>query len=149
MLLSASDSQALAARRNWPLVDVDERNGPMEVSIGSHRYPFPAAHRRIRDGTAPLVRLLMRRGDCVVRDLRILHRGSPNLTETPRPNMMAILQTGEQANVDDGPRVWEYQGVTYINSQRQGLGVPREVLEGMGGRARRLLRGFEVVDAGG
>jgi hypothetical protein len=111
---------------NFPLVDVDERNGPLEISAGSHRYPLASAHRRILDGSAPLERVLMCKGDCLIRDLRCLHRGSPNLTETPRPNFTAIF--AEEA--EDGKAMMSV--------------VPRNVLEGLGPEAQRLLRSFGV-----
>ena len=72
---------------NWPLCDVTEANGPVEISAGSHRYPLAVAHARIADGTAPLQRVLLRKGDFLLRDLRTLHRGTPNTTAIPRPNM--------------------------------------------------------------
>ena len=72
---------------NWPLCDVTEANGPLEISAGSHRYPLAHAHARIADGTAPLQRVLLRKGDFLLRDLRTLHRGTPNTTAVPRPNM--------------------------------------------------------------
>ncbi|WP_437295929.1 phosphotransferase [Sorangium sp. So ce426] len=83
---------------NIPLVDVTADNGPMEV--------WPGTHRLARDGglapfsTDPLAlgaqalqsvvrenvprRLLMQRGSVLIRDHRLVHRGTPNLTRTPR-----------------------------------------------------------------
>ena len=52
---------------NWPLCDVDERNGLFEIQPGSHRVPIIQAHQDLLDGTRPLLRLLMRRGDVLVR----------------------------------------------------------------------------------
>ena len=112
---------------NFSLVDVDERSGPLEISAGSHRYPLPAAHQRILDGTAPLERLLMRKGDLLVRDLRTLHRGSPNLSSVDRPNVTLIVAA-------DGPE--GEGGKVGMSSVRPGA------LEGLGPTARRMLRAF-------
>ena len=109
------------------MVDVGERSGPLEISAGSQRYPLPAAHQRILDGTAPLERLLMRKGDLLVRDLRTLHRGSPNLSSVDRPNVTLIVAA-------DGPE--GDGGKPGMSSVRPGA------LEGLGPTARRMLRAF-------
>lgn len=69
-----------------PLVDVHEGNGPMEVIPGSHRMHYfegEAAVNRL-----PLVystKLMLRRGDVFLRDGDLIHRGTPNQTDEPRP----------------------------------------------------------------
>ncbi len=70
---------------NVPLVDVNDANGPMEVIPGSHRMHHYEAHRYI-EAVPQLhaLKLLMRRGDAVLRDGNLLHRGTPNLTDAPR-----------------------------------------------------------------
>ncbi|MBI1950344.1 MAG: phytanoyl-CoA dioxygenase family protein [Acidobacteria bacterium] len=70
---------------NVPLVDVTDSNGPMEIIPGSHRmhhygiqdfiYRLPRVHS---------VKVLMNRGDAMLRDGNALHRGTPNLTDRPR-----------------------------------------------------------------
>ncbi len=69
---------------NVPLLDVNDANGPMEIIPGSHRmhhhhlrqiYSIPQVHS---------LKILMRKGDCMLRDGNALHRGTPNLTDTPR-----------------------------------------------------------------
>ncbi|CAE7261020.1 kanJ [Symbiodinium natans] len=71
---------------NFALVDVHEENGPLEVLPGSQEVSLAAApallaKRRLR-------RLLLSRGDVALRDLRALHRGSPN--RCPQPRTMAV-----------------------------------------------------------
>ena len=70
---------------NVPLVDINESNGPMEIIPGSHRmdhhgienfiYLIPRIHP---------VKILMGRGDAMLRDGNALHRGTPNLMDQPR-----------------------------------------------------------------
>ena len=70
---------------NVPLVDVNDANGPMEVIPGSHRMHHDGARLYI-DSVPQLytVKVLMRRGDTMLRDGNLLHRGTPNLTDSPR-----------------------------------------------------------------
>jgi hypothetical protein len=79
--------EAVRLTYNIPLVDFTWANGATEFIPGSHRLP-----RRFHDTGDLLevpnlypVRLDLRRGDAVLRDGNALHRGTPNLTEKPRP----------------------------------------------------------------
>jgi hypothetical protein len=70
---------------NVPLVDINDANGPMEIIAGSHRMH----HHGVQDHIYAIpriypVRILMQRGDAMLRDGNALHRGTPNLTERPR-----------------------------------------------------------------
>ncbi len=70
---------------NVPLVDVNDASGPMEVIPGSHRMHHHEAWRDIyRLPQIYPVRLMMKRGDALLRDGNLLHRGTPNLTSAPR-----------------------------------------------------------------
>jgi hypothetical protein len=77
-----------------PLVDVGEDNAPMEVIPGSHRMYFtegdedvlalPEAHSH---------RVLLRRGDALLRDGELVHRGTPNRSAAPRPLYSQIYKS--------------------------------------------------------
>jgi ectoine hydroxylase-related dioxygenase (phytanoyl-CoA dioxygenase family) len=68
-----------------PLVDVTDSNGPMEVIPGSHRlHHFGVQEVIYRMPRVHSVKILMNRGDAMLRDGNLLHRGSPNLTDDPR-----------------------------------------------------------------
>ena len=69
---------------NWPFVDVTPERGPFQIAEGTHLLPKAEALARIEAGVFPLNSLLMEVGDVMIRDPRCLHRGSPNLTNTPR-----------------------------------------------------------------
>ncbi|HKP10552.1 MAG TPA: phytanoyl-CoA dioxygenase family protein, partial [Blastocatellia bacterium] len=70
---------------NFPLIDVASENGPFEVARGTHMMSKQEGMRRIESGEVELEPILMRLGDVMIRDVRGLHRGTPNLTDVPRP----------------------------------------------------------------
>jgi ectoine hydroxylase-related dioxygenase (phytanoyl-CoA dioxygenase family) len=78
--------------------------------------------RRIESGEAPLVKAYMARGDVMIRDVRHIHRGTPNPSGILRP--MVVIGYS---------RRWLYRPEVQIR-------VPRDVLETMPERARRWLR---------
>jgi ectoine hydroxylase-related dioxygenase (phytanoyl-CoA dioxygenase family) len=77
---------------------------------------------RVERGEIPLVRAHMRRGDVIIRDVRHIHRGTPNRTDAPRP--MVVIGYS---------RRWLFRPEVQIR-------VPAEVLAAMPERARRWLR---------
>lgn len=70
----------------------------------------------------------MQVGDVMIRDVRGLHRGTPNLTDDPRP--MVVIGYS---------RAWYFRPEVRID-------VPRKVLAALPARARRLLRFNPVVE---
>ena len=69
---------------NWPFVDVTPERGPFQIAEGTHLLPKAKGVALTEAGEFPLKSLLMEVGDVMIRDPRCLHRGSPNLTSTPR-----------------------------------------------------------------
>lgn len=66
-------------------VDVTEENGATEIWPGTHRIPEPVGtghvtpeQERVRRQAVPPVRAVSRKGDAVLRDMRMWHRGMPN-----------------------------------------------------------------------
>ena len=113
---------------NFPLVDVTVENGAMEWSPGSHMTSKEEGLRRIETGESPLEPLPLNRGDVLIRDVRHIHRGTPNTTDTPRP--MVVIGYS---------RRWLFRPEVNIR-------VPREVLAGLSERAQRQLRFNPVFD---
>jgi hypothetical protein len=113
---------------NFPLVDVTEENGPFEVARATHMLSKEEGLRRIESGEARLEPLLLRAGDVMIRDVRGLHRGTPNRTREPRP--MVVLGYS---------RRWLFRPEVSIR-------VPRETYETLSERARFLLRFNPVVE---
>jgi Phytanoyl-CoA dioxygenase (PhyH) len=70
---------------NVPLVEVIDANGPMEVIPGSHRmHHFGCQNFLYRIAGLYPVKILLGRGDAMLRDGNLLHRGTTNLTDEPR-----------------------------------------------------------------
>lgn len=103
---------------NVPLVDVTLDNGPMEMVAGTHMQTKAEGLAR----TAEARPVLMRRGDVLIRDVRHIHRGTPNPSGTPRP--MVVIGYS---------RRWLHRPEVQIR-------VPRPVLERLSDRARFWLR---------
>jgi ectoine hydroxylase-related dioxygenase (phytanoyl-CoA dioxygenase family) len=114
---------------NFPLVDVTAENGPFEVARATHTLSKEEGLRRIEAGSARLEPLLLRAGDVMIRDVRGLHRGTPNRTQVARPMVVVGYS-----------RRWHFRPEVSIR-------VPRAALETLSERARFLLRFNPVVDS--
>lgn len=113
---------------NFPLVDVTLDNGPMEMAAGTHMLSKADGMARIERGEIPVEPVLLNRGDVMIRDVRHIHRGTPNPSDTPRP--MVVIGYS---------RRWLFRPEVQIR-------VPRPVLESLPERARRWLRFNPVFD---
>lgn len=114
---------------NFPLVDVTHENGPFEITKGTHMVSKEEGLRRLEAGEIQLEPLVMRLGDVMIRDVRGLHRGTPNRTEVPRP--MVVLGYS---------RRWLFRPEVSIR-------VPRAALANLSERARRMLRFNPVIES--
>ncbi|MDT7779255.1 MAG: hypothetical protein QOC99_1767 [Acidobacteriota bacterium] len=114
---------------NFPLVDVTTENGPLELARATHGVSKEEGLRLIEAGEVRLEPLLMKAGDVLIRDVRGLHRGTPNRTLEPRP--MVVLGYS---------RRWLFRPEVSIR-------VPRAALKGLSERARFLLRFNPVVES--
>jgi ectoine hydroxylase-related dioxygenase (phytanoyl-CoA dioxygenase family) len=114
---------------NFPLVEVTTENGPFEVAPGTHMLSKEEGLRRIAAGEIQLQPLTFRLGDVLIRDVRGLHRGTPNRTETPRP--MVVIGYS---------RRWHFRPEVSIR-------VPRASLSALSESARRLLRFNPIVES--
>mmetsp|Transcript_42476 Transcript_42476/g.84444 ORF Transcript_42476/g.84444 Transcript_42476/m.84444 type:complete len:113 (+) Transcript_42476:2-340(+) len=81
----------------------------------------------IEAGSVPLESLYMKRGDAIIRDVRGLHRGTPNTTETPRPMVVVGYS-----------RKW-------LRRPEVGIQVPESVHKSLSSAAKNLLRYEPVV----
>jgi ectoine hydroxylase-related dioxygenase (phytanoyl-CoA dioxygenase family) len=114
---------------NFPLCEVTLENGPFETSLGTHLMARETALAAIERGTIPVKPVTMQLGDVMIRDVRAIHRGTPNRTVAPRP--MVVIGYS---------RRWLLRPEVHID-------VPAAVLAGLPPRARNLLRHNPVVSA--
>jgi ectoine hydroxylase-related dioxygenase (phytanoyl-CoA dioxygenase family) len=113
---------------NFPLCDVTPENGPIEIARGTHLMSRTEGMAKIEAGAIRLEPLPMKIGDVMVRDVRGLHRGTPNRIGTPRPMVVVGYS-----------RKWLFRPEVHID-------VPKSVHETLSERARHLLRYNPVVD---
>lgn len=112
---------------NFPLVDVNEHNGPMEIwPGGTHLHPDRWYGRRVVDKPKLAehmhsVKALMPAGSIMIRDDRMWHRGTPNRSDRPRPNIALIYSTA------NGPHTPSIQ-------------IPQETYDQLSDKARKLFR---------
>lgn len=114
---------------NFPLVDVTLDNGPFEVARGTHMLTKAEGLRRLERGDVALEPVTLALGDVMIRDVRALHRGTPNRSGIPRP--MVVIGYS---------RRWLFRPEVSIR-------VPRSMLSGISERARHMLRYNPIVDA--
>ena len=119
---SGAESPPYQLAVNFPLVDVTAQNGPLEWAPGTHMLSKEEGLRRIEAGETPLQPLYLNRGDVLIRDVRHIHRGTPNRTHTPRP--MVVIGYS---------RRWLFRPEVNIR-------IPAPVLAAMPARAQRWLR---------
>jgi hypothetical protein len=84
-----NDTPSFQLAVNFALCDIGDANGPFETTFGTHRMNKAEAMERLARGELPIHRLHMRMGDVMIRDVRAVHRGTPNTTDQPRP--MVVL----------------------------------------------------------
>src|SRR5215213_8180736 len=82
---TGKETPAFQLAVNFPLVDVTPENGPFETSFRTHLMTKEDGLRRIASGEIEVKPLMMKVGDLMVRDVRGIHRGTPNRTDQPRP----------------------------------------------------------------
>ncbi|MFC0332197.1 phytanoyl-CoA dioxygenase family protein [Paenibacillus sepulcri] len=123
---------------NFPLVDTDETNGPMEIwPGGTHlhpdfRYSRSAYSKEKLAEHMHFIKALMPAGSIMIRDDRMWHRGTPNRSDRPRPNIAMIYAPAP-------------------NGKHSGtIQIPSDTYENLPERARKLLRfekiGFPVIE---
>ena len=114
---------------NFPLVEVRMENGPFELARRTHMMTKEEGLRRLERGEVTLEPITMKLGDVMIRDVRGLHRGTPNHTAEPRP--MVVIGYS---------RRWLFRPEVSIH-------IPRPVFDNLSTRARHLLRFNPIVES--
>ena len=73
---------------NFPLVDVTPENGPLEIIRGTHMMTRDEGLKLLESGKLSVESISMKMGDVMIRDVRTLHRGTPNKIKEPRPKVV-------------------------------------------------------------
>jgi ectoine hydroxylase-related dioxygenase (phytanoyl-CoA dioxygenase family) len=121
------DTPSFQLAVNFALCDVGDDNGPFETTLGTHRIDKQQVLDGIASGAVPCHRYPMAMGDVMIRDVRAVHRGTPNVTDEPRP--MVVLGYS---------RRWLARPEVQIR-------VPQSESDRLSPRATRLLRFNPVV----
>ncbi|WP_394790360.1 phytanoyl-CoA dioxygenase family protein [Rhodoferax sp.] len=112
---------------NFPLCDVTPENGPLETTLGTHLLERNQALAQIKSAHTAIENVAMQLGDVLIRDVRQIHRGTPNRTDQPRP--MVVLGYS---------RRWLYRPEVQIR-------VPQSTWDALPAQSRQLLRFNPIV----
>lgn len=121
------ETPAFQLALNFPLCDVpDDSWGPLQIAKGTHLLTSYEQNELIAADKVPLETLYMKKGDAIIRDVRGLHRGTPNTQDTPRPMIVVGYS-----------RRW-------LRRPEVGVKVPHSLYDELSPQAKHLLR-FEPV----
>lgn len=70
---------------SFGLIDILPAHGPIEIAPGTHRMPRSQALRSVEEAEIRMQPVTLESGDVLIRHPWALHRGTPNVTDTPRP----------------------------------------------------------------
>lgn len=108
---------------SFGLVRVTPENGPIEIAPGTHRMPRHVALRAVESGEIGMRAVPLETGDVLIRHPWALHRGTPNITDTPRP-LVSVRYV----------RRW------YTDDSREVNAIPRAVWESLTPGQRSVMR---------
>ncbi|SDN96132.1 Ectoine hydroxylase-related dioxygenase, phytanoyl-CoA dioxygenase (PhyH) family [Paenibacillus sp. yr247] len=118
---------------NFPLVDTHENNGPMEIwPGGTHLLPDywygPKSYNKNKLAEhMTSIKAFMPAGSIMIRDDRMWHRGTPNRSDQPRPNIAMIYAPKDRAPRNGGT-----------------IQIPQETYDQLSDRAKKLLRNEKI-----
>lgn len=113
---------------SFGLINITSDHGPIEIAPGTHRLPRDGAGRLIEPADSMLQLVPLELGDVLIRHPWALHRGTPNVTDTPRP-LVSIRYV----------RHW------YSDNSREVNPIPRTVWQGLTAEQQTLMR-FAIED---
>lgn len=107
---------------NIPLVEFREDNGPVEIWPGGTHHFTGSVNLETLAGHMHSEPVLMPAGSLLIRDARMWHRGTPNRSDSRRPNLAMIFA-----------RPW-------LKTDYPPIEIPRATYDGLSERAQRLFR---------
>ena len=123
-----AETPAFQLAVNFPLVDITAKNGPFEVSRRTHIMTKERGLQSIESGENPIEPICLNLGDVMIRDVRGLHRGTPNQTNEPRP--MCVIGYS---------RRWLFRPEVSID-------IPRQTWKNISPESRKMLRFNRIVE---
>jgi hypothetical protein len=69
---------------SFGLIDILPAHGPIEIAPGTHKMPRSEALRSVEEGAIRTQTVTLHSEDVLIRHPWALHRGTPNVTDTPR-----------------------------------------------------------------
>lgn len=121
------ETPAFQLALNFPLCDIENSDiGPLEILPNTHLMSYHEQEEIISSRNVRMCPLYMKQGDILIRDVRCLHRGTPNTTLQPRP-MIVIGYS----------RKW-------LRRPEVSLKIPQSIYDNLNENSRHMLR-FEVV----
>ena len=125
--LNSNDTPSFQLAVNFALCDVTDHNGPFETTLGTHRMNKADALAGLQSGAIAQHRYRMAMGDVMIRDVRALHRGTPNITNEPRP--MVVLGYSRR----------------WLNRPEVHIRVPQGTWDELSPTGKKLLRNNPIV----
>jgi ectoine hydroxylase-related dioxygenase (phytanoyl-CoA dioxygenase family) len=114
---------------SFGLVDITSADGPIEIVPGTHKLPWIDATQAIETARTKPEPITMGIGDVLIRHPWALHRGTANMTDTPRA-LLTIRYV----------RRW------YVDSSRDVNSIPHAVWHSLTSEQRDLMR-FSIADS--
>jgi ectoine hydroxylase-related dioxygenase (phytanoyl-CoA dioxygenase family) len=114
---------------NFPLVDVTPENGPLEMVRGTHMMSREAGLKLIEEGKAIIEPIYFSLGDIIIRDVRTLHRGTPNNTLEPRPMVVIGYNRG------------------WLSRPEVSIDIPKQEFDKLSEFAKQMLRNNPIVES--
>jgi ectoine hydroxylase-related dioxygenase (phytanoyl-CoA dioxygenase family) len=111
---------------SFGLIRIASESGPIQIVSGTHRMPRKEALRAVESDQIGMEPVPLEIGDVLIRHPWALHRGSPNMTDTPG-TLISIRYV----------RPW------YADSSREVNSVPRAVWDLLTPAQQRVMR-FQV-----
>jgi hypothetical protein len=108
---------------SFGLVRIASEHGPLEIAPGTHRMPRSEAEHAAEAGAIKLQAVPLEIGDVLIRHPWAVHRGTPNMTDTPRA-LVTIRYV----------RRW------YADASRDVAEIPRATWESLTTEQRNVMR---------